>query len=70
MKSMFVLVFKTEWEGIEIVSVQGPDNFPGLSIRHYNLSTTVGVYDMWDKVKVSNISVIHSHTHPMLRFNI
>ncbi|KAI1180319.1 hypothetical protein F4777DRAFT_574082 [Nemania sp. FL0916] len=36
--------FNPSWTGLELWSVQGPDNFPGLSIRDMNISTPVGTY--------------------------
>ncbi|KAI1196592.1 hypothetical protein F5X97DRAFT_325267 [Nemania serpens] len=36
--------FNPSWAGVEPWTLQGPDNFPGLSIRDLNLSTSVGSY--------------------------
>ncbi|KAI0460380.1 hypothetical protein F5B21DRAFT_519130 [Xylaria acuta] len=36
--------FDLSWAGIDLVMVQGPDNFPGLSIRDVNITTAVGTY--------------------------
>ncbi|KAI3336487.1 hypothetical protein HD806DRAFT_542375 [Xylariaceae sp. AK1471] len=42
--------FNPLWAGIEPYSVQGPDNFPGLSIRDSNISTAVGVYGISERL--------------------
>ncbi|KAH8167181.1 hypothetical protein CIB48_g1091 [Xylaria polymorpha] len=36
--------FDVSWAGYDLVMVQGPDNFPGLSIRDLNIVTAVGTY--------------------------
>ncbi|KAI1167938.1 hypothetical protein F5B18DRAFT_647165 [Nemania serpens] len=36
--------FNPVWTGVEPWTLQGPDNFPGLSIRDLNLSTSIGSY--------------------------
>ncbi|KAI1742554.1 hypothetical protein F4680DRAFT_446120 [Xylaria scruposa] len=36
--------FSLAWAGIDLVMVQGPENFPGLSIRDLNMTTAVGTY--------------------------
>ncbi|KAI1116148.1 hypothetical protein F5Y14DRAFT_449326 [Nemania sp. NC0429] len=36
--------FNPSWTGVELYMLQGPDNFPGLSIRDLNVSTSVGSY--------------------------
>ncbi|KAI1145180.1 hypothetical protein F4825DRAFT_467549 [Nemania diffusa] len=36
--------FNPSWFGVDLYYVQGPDNFPELSIREYNISTSVGTY--------------------------
>ncbi|KAI0866964.1 hypothetical protein F4860DRAFT_508458 [Xylaria cubensis] len=36
--------FSVSWAGFNLVTVQGPDNFPGLSIRDLNITTAVGNY--------------------------
>ncbi|KAJ2986086.1 hypothetical protein NUW58_g5200 [Xylaria curta] len=36
--------FDPAWAGLVVRSVQGPNNFPGLSIRDLNITTSVGNY--------------------------
>ncbi|KAI0390357.1 hypothetical protein F5Y17DRAFT_461844 [Xylariaceae sp. FL0594] len=42
--------YKTEWLGVVIDTVEGPDNFPALSTRRYRLATRVGTYKFADKL--------------------
>ncbi|KAI8952033.1 hypothetical protein F4801DRAFT_600489 [Xylaria longipes] len=42
--------FDVSWAGIDLVSVQGPANFPGLSIRNLNITTAVGTYIFSDRL--------------------
>ncbi|KAI0402624.1 hypothetical protein F4802DRAFT_599900 [Xylaria palmicola] len=42
--------FDPSWAGVELLTVQGPDNFPGLSIRNLNMSTSVGYYEFSERL--------------------
>ncbi|KAI0550233.1 hypothetical protein F4679DRAFT_583727 [Xylaria curta] len=47
--------FSVSWAGYDLVMVQGPDNFPGLSIRDLNMTTAVGTYIFSERVRIQNI---------------
>ncbi|KAI0448091.1 hypothetical protein F4803DRAFT_558349 [Xylaria telfairii] len=42
--------FNVGWAGFDLVMVQGPDNFPGLSIRDLNMNTAVGTYTFSERL--------------------
>ncbi|KAJ8130015.1 hypothetical protein O1611_g3616 [Lasiodiplodia mahajangana] len=42
--------FNPAWLGLDLISVQGPDNFPALSIRNVNMTTSIGTYTFSDRL--------------------
>ncbi|KAI1133012.1 hypothetical protein F5Y10DRAFT_291064 [Nemania abortiva] len=49
-QSLTTVIFDPAWLGIELVSVQGPDNFPLLSIRDVNIPTSIGTYTFSERL--------------------
>ncbi|KAI0095575.1 hypothetical protein GGR51DRAFT_569594 [Nemania sp. FL0031] len=42
--------FNPAWLGLDLISVQGPNNFPELSIRDVNMSTNIGTYTFSERM--------------------
>ncbi|GAP89346.2 hypothetical protein SAMD00023353_3700860 [Rosellinia necatrix] len=42
--------FNPEWAGLTIWTVQGPNNFPGLSTRSVNFTTSIGEYTFTERL--------------------